>query len=230
MQWAPQQGTDESYMWAYVGCVCVCLRRVYVYVCLCVWGLPCSGHWLNCFHMCLNAEFWAGLEDKGGEGAAVVGGDGGGGVRFHSTMQHIWAARAELDFPRLKTHSLHTLACVCAHLDEPRSVHKHLWSVSSEHTHDYKHRTYIHTRSATTHIVQAATRALIYVMHLCLLLFNPGLSYAWHTHSHACSPPHTHTRTLKHTTSSLAQLSQMLRAHGHFTGTTHGRKIWMCSH
>lgn len=79
MQWAPQQGTDESYMWAYVGCVCVCLRRVYVYVCLCVWGLPCSGHWLNCFHMCLNAEFWAGLEDKGGEGAAVVGGDGGGG-------------------------------------------------------------------------------------------------------------------------------------------------------
>lgn len=29
--------------------------------------------------MCLNAEFWAGLEDKGGEGAAIVGGGGGEG-------------------------------------------------------------------------------------------------------------------------------------------------------
>lgn len=49
--------------------------------------------------MCLNAEFWAGLEDKGGEGTAAAGGAGEWGVRFHSTVQHIWAARAELDFP-----------------------------------------------------------------------------------------------------------------------------------
>lgn len=49
--------------------------------------------------MCLNAEFWAGLEDKGGEGTAAAGSAGEWGVRFHSTVQHIWAARAELDFP-----------------------------------------------------------------------------------------------------------------------------------
>lgn len=32
--------------------------------------------------MCLNAEFWAGLEDKGGEGAAIVGEGGVGGSGF----------------------------------------------------------------------------------------------------------------------------------------------------
>lgn len=72
--------------------------------------------------MCLNAEFWAGLEDKGGEGTAMAGSAAEWGVRFHSTVQHICAARAELDFPRLKrracTHTnTHQHTRLCAHLD-----------------------------------------------------------------------------------------------------------------
>lgn len=75
--------------------------------------------------MCLNTEFWAGLADKGGEGAALVGVEGGW-VRFHSTVQHIWAARTELPFPRLRRHSLNKITYVYMHLDEPLVVLKDL--------------------------------------------------------------------------------------------------------
>lgn len=43
---------------------------------------------------------------------------GGGGFRFHSTVQHIWAARTELEFPRLRRHSLNKITYVYMHLHD----------------------------------------------------------------------------------------------------------------
>lgn len=231
----------------------MCVFSVHIRLCVCVWGLPCSGHWLNCFHMCLNAEFWAGLEDKEGEGAAVGGvcmcvcvcGGAGGGFRFHSTMQHIWAARAELEFPRLKTHRLHTHTLI------PR---RSPWYSNGWLTHICKGRACSHPHPPQTppqhctHVhtccVQALTHFLIYGYSKCCFLYHNLLLLALarsslsfphaHTHIYTCScswMPHKYTHNAQaNITSSLAQLSQMLRAHRRFTGTTHGRKMWMCSH
>lgn len=80
-------------------CMCVCVPQS-------VWGLACSGHRLNCFHMCLNSECWVG---KGNMSVCLSG----GGVRFHCTKRCIWASEYKVKVPTTtSSHSTHSL---CGH-------------------------------------------------------------------------------------------------------------------
>lgn len=105
-----------------------CEMSVYSSVCVCVRATLLRA--LNCFHMCLNVEFWAGLEDKGGEGAAVVGKVGSGFTALCSTSG---LQAAELEFPRLKTHT----STVCTHLNEHIHCRQQGRPLQVEHTAAY---------------------------------------------------------------------------------------------
>lgn len=143
---------------------------------------------------------------------------------------------AELEFPRLKTHSLHTVTCSCTHLDKTRLAHKHLQCVSSEHVHichhkhhftpehavhKHRHTQLPHTYATSSTVPHFSCASDAYYTTLCCFLTLAFLTL--NTHSHAW--PHTNKYTHSNITTSLAQLSQMLRAHRRFTGTTHGRKM-----
>lgn len=124
--------------------MCVWVKCVYMSVCVCE-GYPAQGiDWIvsTCVLMQTSGRVWSTREERGCYTWWLLG-----GVRFHSTMQHIWAVRAELDFPRLKTHSLHTLTCVCKHPDKTWSTHKHLRSVCA---HSPPQALSMHTHSAST--------------------------------------------------------------------------------
>lgn len=57
--------------------------------------------------MCLNAEFWAGLEDRGGEGTAVAGsaGEWGGGGQVSQHRAAHLGRESRIKFPTTETHT-----------------------------------------------------------------------------------------------------------------------------
>lgn len=86
----------------YVLCICVCVPQS-------VWGLACSGHRLNCFHMCLNSECCVG---KGNMSVCLSGGVGGwGGSGFIAPSTAFGPVNTKLKFPRLPAHTSQTV-CV----------------------------------------------------------------------------------------------------------------------
>lgn len=102
-------------------CVCGQVCRVYamstlamdmfcVYVCVCMYlsvrGLACSGHRLNCFHMCLNSECWVGK----GNMSVCLGGVSG----FIAPSTAFGPPNTKLKFPRLPAHTL-TPHSPCGH-------------------------------------------------------------------------------------------------------------------
>lgn len=102
---------------------CVGVECVHTFVCVCedYPALGIEGIVSTCVLTQCSGRVWRTWEERG---AALVG-VFFGGVRFHSTMQHIWEARAKLKFPRLKKHIGYTNSCMYVHLDKALFLSKH---------------------------------------------------------------------------------------------------------